>query len=325
MTGVLMTGGVFLRREALAAGYDRNEIQRYIDRGEWQRVRYGAYCLRELWLTLDARARHLLAAEASTRSLSDAPALSHSTAAMAWGLPEWGHELGHVHVTRPGKVGRREAGVVHHVGTVGPGELCSVRGLLVTSPTRTVLDCAGMLSFDAGVAMADAALHAGLTTPADLAETLDRRRDWAGAAKAARVVEFSDGRAETVGESRLRVVYARRGLPPAVPQVAIRTRLGVFHPDLWIKELRLASEFDGNLKYRPAQRDGVFTLPDSLDRAAAAVVIAEKQRENALREKGAEVVRVVWNELDDEVALEAQAREAGRRALLRVGPAVEGP
>lgn len=317
MTKVLLTGGVFLRREALAAGYDKSEIQRFLDRGEWKRVRQGAYCQRELWLRLDQRARHLLAAEAVLRCLVDAPALSHSTAAMAWGLPSWGHDLASVHVTRPGKAGRHEAGVIHHTGLVASGDLGSVNGLLVTSPTRTVLDCAGILGFDAGVALADAALHAGLTTPDDLATSLERRRDWAGAATAGRIVEFADGRAESVGESRLRVSYARRGLPPAIPQVAIRTRLGIFHPDLWIPKLFVASEFDGNIKYRPGV--GVVAGRDSIDRAAAAVVLAEKQRENALREAGAEVVRVIWPELDDEAALEEQAREAGRLALLRRG------
>lgn len=317
MPNVLLTGSVFLRREALAAGYDKSEIQRLLERGEWQKVRWGAYCLREVWLRSDARARHLLAAQAVSRSLVDPPTLSHSTAAMAWGLPDWGHDLCDVHVTRPPKTGRREAGVVHHSGELGPEEQCVLEGLLVTSPTRTVLDCAGMLTFDAGVAMADAALHAGLTTLDQLREALERRRDWAGAASAARVVEFADGRAESVGESRLRVGYARQGLPRAVPQVPVRTRIGVFHPDLLIEELMVASEFDGDIKYRPANAS--VTNPASVDRAAAAVVLAEKRRENALREAGVEVVRVIWAELDDEAALAEQVRAAGRLAMLRHG------
>ncbi|HEU4675959.1 MAG TPA: hypothetical protein VFS29_08225 [Motilibacteraceae bacterium] len=41
---------------------------------------------------------------------------------MAWGLPDWGHGLRDVHVTRPSKTGRREAGVVHHTGELRPEE-----------------------------------------------------------------------------------------------------------------------------------------------------------------------------------------------------------
>jgi hypothetical protein len=102
-----------------------------------------------------------------------------------------------------------------------------------------------------------------------------------------------------------------------VPQVPVRTRIGVFHPDLLIEELMVASEFDGDIKYRPANAS--VTNPASVDRAAAAVVLAEKRRENALREAGVEVVRVIWAELDDEAALAEQVRAAGRLAMLRHG------
>ncbi|MGN6330637.1 MAG: type IV toxin-antitoxin system AbiEi family antitoxin domain-containing protein [Motilibacteraceae bacterium] len=316
-----LSGRVFLRREALASGITRQEADRLISTGEWQRVRHGSYCLRSAWERADGRQRHLMAAEAATRRLDGPPVLSHASAAMLWGFPDWGVDVSKVHVTRGDRwPGRQVAGVVHHSGQLPESEITRHRGLLVTTPARTVLDCLAGLSFDAGVVMTDAALHAGLVSPDELEALFEQRRDWPGSALLSRVLPFADGRAETPGESRLRVVYARRGLPIAVPQYAIPTRLGTFYVDLWIRELRLVSEFDGRRKYQPPQ-GAALTLASSAERAAVDAVIAEKRREDALREQGVEVVRVMWQELDDEAALEAQARAAGERAALRYGQA----
>lgn len=316
-----LPGLVFLRREALASGITKQEADRLIARGEWKKVRYGAYCLRPVWEQADARQRHLMAAAAALRSLDEAPVLSHATAAALWGFPDWGVDLSQVHVTRGQRWnGKRVAGLVHHTGHLSTAEMTSHQGLLVTTPVRTVLDCLGSLSFDAGVVMTDAVMHSGLASRLELENAFELRRDWPGAALVSRVLPFADGRAETPGESRLRCVYHRRGLPPAVPQVAFRTRRGVFYADLWIKELHLISEFDGKQKYG-APNSAVLTLASSRERAASDVVIAEKRREDALREEGAEVVRVLWSELEDEAALEAQARRAGERAALRHGRA----
>jgi predicted transcriptional regulator of viral defense system len=305
----LLPGRVFLRREAIAEGRSPGEVARLIRKGEWVRLRWGGYCTREVWLAADDRERHLLEAAAAVRALDGPPVLSHASAAAAWGLPLWGQDLTDVHVTRTdGRAARHRAGVVHHAGTLLPPEVTERAGLLVTTPARTLLDVAAHCDVEAGVALADAALHERLTTPDELLHVLDARRDWPGAAHAARVVSLADGRSESVGESRLRVACSQFGWV-AEPQHCFDTRQGKAYVDLWIEEWRLALEFDGRVKYRmqEAARQG---------RSVEDVLWAEKRREDALRALGIIVVRVVWSDLAD--------REGLRRLILSARDAAAG-
>lgn len=306
----LVPGRVFLRREAIAEGRSEGEVARLIRRGEWVRVRWGGYCTREVWLAADERGRHLLEAAAVVRALDGPPVLSHASAAAAWGLPLWGQNLDDVHVTRTdGRSARHRAGVVHHAGALLPDEVVERAGFLVTTPTRTLLDAAAHCEVEAGVALADAALHAELTTADELLRALDGRRDWPGAAQAARVVSLADGRSESVGESRLRIACMGFGWPTIEPQRCFDTRLGRAYVDLWIEEWRIALEFDGRVKYRMEQaaRQG---------RPVEDVLWAEKRREDALRALGITVVRVVWADLRD--------REGLRRLILTAREASAG-
>jgi very-short-patch-repair endonuclease len=105
-----------------------------------------------------------------------------------------------------------------------------------------------------------------------------------------------DGRAESPGESRTRMVLSALGLP-VEPQVEIIDADGelVGRVDFLVAD-RVVVEFDGAVKYRG----------DS----GADVLIAEKRREDRLRELGYEVVRVTWDELAHPERLHAKVRAA---------------
>jgi hypothetical protein len=83
----------------------------------------------------------------------------------------------------------------------------------VTTPLRTVVDCARVLPFDEAIAIADSALRSGLVTRADL-DAIDVR---GAGADAGIVVE---------------------------PQAAVDLGTGTIHPDLMCHALRLAFEAD---------------------------------------------------------------------------------
>jgi len=102
---------------------------------------------------------------------------------------------------------------------------------------------------------------------------------------------FADGRSESVGESRSRVAIHRAGLEPPTPQWAVLGVTGrlVGRVDFGWPPLRAVGEFDGCAKY------GRFLGPGQ---APADVVIAEKLREDRLRDEGLRVVRWTWSELD---------------------------
>jgi hypothetical protein len=102
---------------------------------------------------------------------------------------------------------------------------------------------------------------------------------------------FADGRSESVGESRSRVLIKRLGLPAPDLQVEVRRSSGslIGRSDFGWRQERTLAEFDGRVTYGRLLRPG----QDPSD-----VVFAEKLREDALRDQGFQVVRWIWSGLD---------------------------
>ena len=113
----------------------------------------------------------------------------------------------------------------------------------VTTPLRTVLDCARTLPFDEALAVADSAVRAKDLTRADLVDGAAALRG-AGSRQARRVAQLADGRAANPFESVLRALTIEEGFD-LTPQLQI-TDSGLFAlVDLGSEELRLAVEADG--------------------------------------------------------------------------------
>ncbi len=110
----------------------------------------------------------------------------------------------------------------------------------VTSPVRTVVDCARVLPFDEALAVADSALRSGVLCRDDL-EGLDVRG--AGAAAVRRVLRQADGRAANPFESVLRALCLESGLD-VEPQAIVGLGTGTVRPDLVCRPLRVALEAD---------------------------------------------------------------------------------
>lgn len=179
-----------------------------------------------------------------------------------------------------------------HTAPLDADEIVFVGGIAVTSPARTIADIARRAPFEQAVVIADTALHRHLTSPSELAAAVSRAVRWPGVPAARRVVEFADGRSESVGESRSRVAIARAGLPPPVPQWEV-VRFGgcvLGRVDFAWPKLRLVGEFDGRVKYGRLLRPG----QDPGD-----AVFAEKLREDAIRAEDLRFGRWTWTELDD--------------------------
>lgn len=110
----------------------------------------------------------------------------------------------------------------------------------VTTPLRTVLDCARHLPFDEALAIADSALRSGMVAR----EELDRSQvRGAGAAAVRRVLQHADGRAANPFESVLRALCIEAGLD-VEPQAAVVLTSGTVHPDLVCRRLRTVLEAD---------------------------------------------------------------------------------
>ncbi len=295
-----------LRRHLLAEGWSDDELARARRSGAMARVRRGAYI--DGALPTPGALRHRLLVQATLAGLRRDAVVSHESAAVLHGLPTWGLHLGRVHVTRrppaSSDVGRT---LRCHVARLAEDETTAVDGLAVTGVARTVLDLARAVPFEVAVVVLDGALALRQTSPGELREALGRIAGTRGARAAARAVAFADGRSESVGESRSRVLLHRLGLSPSGLQHSVRSAGGVLlgRADfVWERE-RLLGEFDGRVKYGRLLRPG----QDPGD-----AVFEEKRREDAMRGEDWGMVRWTWREIDAPGVLAPRvSRALGRR------------
>jgi hypothetical protein len=305
------TDRLVLRRLALAEGWSDDELARHVRGGDLTRLRRGAYVTGTDALT-DA-ARHRLLVSATMASLRRPAVVSHQSAAVLHGLPLWGVRLDRVHVTRrppaSSEVGRF---LRAHVARLADHEVTEVDGLPVTDPVRTALDLARSLPLEPAVVLLDAALHRDLVQQSLLVLRTQEMTGARGSRAASRALGLADGRSESVGESRSRVLLHRLGLAPSTLQRTIRSESGreLGRADFAWEEERVVGEFDGRVKYgrvlRPGQDPGE-------------VVFEEKRREDAFRDEDWGVVRWVWSELVPGTVVGERVRRAHARGRRRRG------
>lgn len=294
------------RPDLLAAGVTDDDIQRRRRKGTVVSVRAGRYANAGAVATLSPTARHRLQAQTAAADLPSDAALSHASAACLHGIVLWGVDLRTVQVVRPGTGGGHRRTSLHtRFARLGDDEVVDVGGIRVTSVARTLVDLGRWLPFESAVVSTDDALHRGLVTVEELAQTLARGARAPRAGRARQAIAFADARTESVGESRSRVAMHEAGLP--APDVQIEVRSGVTgaqvaRSDFGWHERRTVGEFDGFVKYgrllRPGQQPGD-------------VVFEEKKREDRIRDEGWRVVRWTWHELDSGTATKRIERALG--------------
>ncbi len=293
-----------LRRDLLAAGWTEGEVADRLRSGTLLRVRPGAYCSPE---PVDARGRHRRAVLAALAAVADDAVVCDISVAALHGLPLWRVALDRVHVSRQRRTGGRLGRLVDvHPAPLEGDEVTEVVGQRVTSVARTVVDVARRLPWEQAVVVADGALHTGRVTVDELAGALARAAHRRGAPAARRSIAFADARSESVGESRSRVAVHRAGLPAPVPQWAVRGPGGfVARADLGWPERRTVGEFDGRVEHGRLLRPG---------QSAGDAVVAEKIREDRLRDEDLRVVRWTWDELAHFDVVAARLHRAFSRA-----------
>jgi hypothetical protein len=296
---------VLLRREAVGTGWSDDELGRLVRAGELSRLRRGAYV--NGVLPPGAATAHALLVRATIAGLRRAAVVSHQSAAVLHGLPLWDTPLDRVHATRRPPAYNDTSGVLRcHVARLRDDEVVEVDGLAVTDPVRTALDLARSLPHEAAVVALDAALHRGLLSHQFLRARLLDIAGTPGSRSAARAIGFADGRSESVGESRSRVILHRWKLPPSALQFEVQAADGGFvgRCDFAWEEQRLVGEFDGRIKYGRLLRPG---------QEAGDAVFEEKRREDAIREEDWGVIRWVWSDLQVPHRLATRVRRALER------------
>lgn len=113
----------------------------------------------------------------------------------------------------------------------------------VTTPLRTVLDCARRLPFDEALAVADSALRAGDVKPDELRAAAARVRG-PGAPACRRVASHATAKAANPFESVLRAIVLETGTLDVEPQTPVVARGRTWHPDLVDVRRRVVLEAD---------------------------------------------------------------------------------
>jgi hypothetical protein len=171
--------------------------------------------------------------------------------------------------------------VLVHIAALPADHVVSYHGVLLTSVPRTVIDLARALPFAEGVAVADSALHAGLTSKSELAAVIGDCPRWPGLRRAREVTEFSDARSESVLESLSRAVFGQAGLPPPDLQVWVGDDEDVIgRADFLWRRYNTIGEADGAFKYQTPAR-----------------ARAQLERDARLRAAGYEVVHFTWPQI----------------------------
>lgn len=208
---------------------------------------------------------------------------SHQSAALIHGLDLLNAPpAGRITMTRPAGGRPAGTGVRFHTAQLPADQVTTVAGAPVTSVARTVVDLARSCSFMEGVVIADNALRRELTSKVQLRKVLTACARWPGSLRAGRVVDFSDGRAESVLESCARVFFQLHGLEPPELQTEICDGQGQFigRVDFYWPQYQTVAESDGLSKY-----------------AKKADIYAQFRRDRLLHRAGRKVVHFTWNEL----------------------------
>lgn len=222
---VRQLGGSASRTEILRHS-TRSSLRKAIEAGELRRLVRGRYVLPDLSPADQAAA--------ATHGL-----VSHESAAQYWKL-EMLTQPAEAHVTvAPHTRHRPRRGVVLHYSEVsGPDDHGAV-----TSPVRTVLDCARTLPLAQALSIADSALRRALVTTEDLVVAAHRLKG-PGRQSIIRVAESADSRAANPFESGLRAILIGSGIRGFEPQCEVQLPSGSIWVDLGDAERRIALEAD---------------------------------------------------------------------------------
>lgn len=254
-----------------------------------RQLRRGWYIEQEQWGRMYAEDRHRVEVNAAACDARGPIVMSHTSAAVLWGLPLYRTSPKNVHETSvSGQRVSSSIKVARHVAPLPLADLAVVDGIRCTSLARTVFDLARTMGREAAVSVADAAermvalrgrewdLDAVDSWRAGMAQRLDGASGARGIRQARWVAEFADGHAQLPGESVSRVHLHRLGF--AKPQLQVEFDApdgGSYFIDFGLADVRAFGEFDGETKYRDEALRSGLSLED--------VLLAEKQREDWIR------------------------------------------
>ena len=142
---------------------------------------------------------------------------------------------------------RPPTGIVVHTDRLLPGESTMAKGLPVTTPARTAFDLGRRLPLEDGVERIDALMNVTDVKVIDI-EAVARRHPRAGGLRQLReTLALVDGGAESLYESRTRLLLVQAGFPPPETQIEVFDGYGKFvgRLDLGWRQYQVGVDFEG--------------------------------------------------------------------------------
>jgi predicted transcriptional regulator of viral defense system len=128
-------GGVIARRQLVALGFSKAEIDHMVAHGRLHVVHRGVYAVGHTAVGTHGRRW------AAVLACGESAVLSHASAAAAWGLRPSASAVIDVSVGRGGRA-RRPGIRLHYRRSLSADDVTALDGLPITTPARTVLDLA---------------------------------------------------------------------------------------------------------------------------------------------------------------------------------------
>lgn len=269
--------GVVGRQQLLALGMSGRAIERRLASGHLHRVHRGVYAVGYRQLT--ARGAWM----AAVLACGSLALLSHWSAAALWGFTTRSREL---HVLSPSP--RSRPGIVCHTArNLASVDRSEVARIPVTSPARTLLDLAGVLSLDRLSRDFEEADRLGLVRERAFRDLLERSHGHPGCGNLRTLVDEAYAIAPTRSELEHR--FARLCASLDIEQPAYNVLVEGFTVDAFWPRQRLVVELLG--------KEYHYTR---------AAVERDRERVARLRLAGYEVLELTWRQVVGEPELVAR-------------------
>ncbi len=284
--------GVFSAARARSVGITATSLRARVADGQCVRLHHGWYSVRA---PADERDRHWLRVSALLQEYAGLVVASHGSALVWLGLPTERVDLGTVHL-----MWRAETNPFRSFSRTNIHERIDRAELPLWEETvhpALAIVQAGLSDQRSLLVAGDAALRTNQATRSGLRTACTALKGQRGVTAARAAVEWCDERHESPGESLTAHVMRTLGYR-LVPQFPVPGT--PYRSDFLIEGTSVLLEFDGQVKY------------DS-DEAR----FAEKVREDEIRSRGYEVVRLTWSMLRDPEKVRRLVEAAIRRSLAR--------
>ncbi len=243
-----LTHAPFTSAEAAVAGVSDSALRR----GPWRHV------FREVWVHEDVPDNRETRVEAVRLVLGKHAFVCGLTAAWMYGIDARDRRWQLVWVGCPtGSRLRTRRGCFTREITVTAADLDLFNGVLLTTPVRTVYDCARWLSPVEALVVADALVGQGLLTVEELSTYRNCHRGIRNVTRVDQLIRTIEPLSESAMETRVRHLLTSAGLPRPTAQHVVRDVAGSFvaRLDLAYVGIKLAIEYDGALHWEQRRED----------------------------------------------------------------------